>query len=85
MMLQPARMGPPTLDYFLGWVVPDPDENLISVLSAKNLRTYLLIMRTHSFFTLLYAGGTYARGKGGGQRLTPVLPPLCAAGTVVCD
>ena len=42
-------------------VVPDPDENLISVLRAKDLRTSLLKMRTCNFFTLLYVGGTYAR------------------------
>ena len=30
-------------------------------LSAKDLRTSLLIMRTHSFLTLLYVGGIYAR------------------------
>ena len=30
-------------------------------LRAKDLRTSLLIMRTRSFFTLLYVGGTYAR------------------------
>ena len=30
-------------------------------LLAKDLRRYLLIMRTRSFFTLLYVGGTYAR------------------------
>ena len=28
-------------------------------LLAKYLRRFLLIMRTHSFFTLLYLGGTY--------------------------
>ena len=30
-------------------------------LRAKDLHMSLLIMRTHSFFTLLYVGGTYAR------------------------
>ena len=30
-------------------------------LRAKDLRTSLLIMRTCSFFTLLYVGGKYAR------------------------
>ena len=30
-------------------------------LRAKDLRISLLIMRTRSFFTLLYTGGTYAR------------------------
>ena len=30
-------------------------------LRSKDLRTSLLIMRTRSFFTLLYLGGTYAR------------------------
>ena len=30
-------------------------------LRAKDFRTYLLIMRTCSFFTLLYVGVTYAR------------------------
>ena len=30
-------------------------------LCAKDLRTSLLIMRTCSFFHLLYVGGTYAR------------------------
>ena len=38
-------------------------------LRAKDLRTSLLIMRTCSFFTLLYVGGTYARGQGGGRAL----------------
>ena len=32
-----------------------------SSLSAKDLRTFILIMRTRSFFTLLYVGGTHAR------------------------
>ena len=36
-------------------------------LCAKDLRTSLLIMRSHSFFTLLYVGGTYTREKRGGQ------------------
>ena len=43
------------------WGVPSPDENLISVLRAKYLRISLLIVRTRSFFTLLYVRGTYAR------------------------
>ena len=30
-------------------------------LRARDLRTYLLIMITHSFFTLLYVGGKYTR------------------------
>ena len=30
-------------------------------LGAKDLRTSLLIIRTHSFLNLLYVGGTYAR------------------------
>ena len=30
-------------------------------LLAKDLRRFLLIMRTRSFLTLLYEGGTYAR------------------------
>ena len=34
--------------------------SFIFVLS-KDLRRFLLIMRTHRFFTLLYVGGTYAR------------------------
>ena len=40
-------------------------------LRAKDLGTSLLIMRTCSFLTLLYAGGTYKRGRGGGQRPPP--------------
>ena len=47
-------------------------------LHAKDLRTSLLIMRNRSFFTLLYVGGTYARGRGGGQR-----PPPYVGGTYV--
>ena len=66
-------------------VVPAPDDNLVSFLRAKDLRTYLFIMRTRSFFTLLYVGGIYAKGRGGGQRPPTVLPPLRATGTVVCD
>ena len=42
-----------------GGVVPAPDENLISFLLAKDLRRFLLIMITCSFFTLLYVGGKY--------------------------
>ena len=30
-------------------------------LLAKDLRRFLLIIRTRSFFTLLYVGGTYTR------------------------
>ena len=30
-------------------------------LLAKDLRRFLLIVRTRSFFTVLYVGGTYAR------------------------
>ena len=47
-----------------------------SFLRAKDLRTSLLIMRTLSFLTLLYVGGTYARGRGGGHLPPPyVLTP----------
>ena len=45
-------------------------------LRAKSLITYLLIMRTRSVFTLLYVGGTYTRGQGGGHR-----PPPYVGGT----
>ena len=40
--------------FFSLWVVPAPDENLVSVFTFSHLRTSLLIMRTRSFFTLLY-------------------------------
>ena len=40
-------------------------------LRAKDLHTSLLIVRTRSFFTLLYIGGIYSRGRGGGQRPPP--------------
>ena len=52
------------------------------ILCDKDLRTSLLIMRTHSFFTLLYVGGAYARGRGGDQRPPPVMSSLHAMGTV---
>ena len=43
---------------------------------AKYLRTSLLIIRNRSFCTLLYIGGTYTQGQGGGQR-----PPPSVGGT----
>ena len=46
-------------------------------LRAKYLRTSLLIMRTHSFLTLLYVGVIYAQGQGGGQRPPPYVLTQC--------
>ena len=34
---------------------------LFPVLLTKNIHRFLLLMRTRSFFTLLYVGGTYER------------------------
>ena len=45
-------------------------------LRAKDLRTSLLITITCSFFTLLYVGGIYAWGRGGGQRPQPYVLTL---------
>ena len=49
-------------------------------LRAKDVRTFLLIMRTRSFFTLLYVGGTYAQGRGGGHRPPPYVGGTYAQG-----
>ena len=48
-----------------------------SFLRVKYLPTSLLIVRTRSFFTLLYGGGTYTQVQGGGQSPPPyILTPL---------